>query len=63
MAIPFVSLCLKCKEAEERDEGIQNESGGYYRIESVDYGEFEEDDVKGKNIKYFEKSDINPFDN
>ncbi len=22
MAIPFVSLCIKCKEAEERDEGF-----------------------------------------
>lgn len=22
IAIPFVSLCIKCKEAEERDEGI-----------------------------------------
>ncbi|MGR3301291.1 MAG: TraR/DksA family transcriptional regulator [Candidatus Scalindua sp.] len=63
MAIPFVSLCIKCKEAEERDEGIQTDRGGYYRIESVDYGEFERDDEKGKNIKYFEKSDINPFDN
>ena len=63
MAIPFVSLCLKCKEAEERDEGIQIDRGGYYRIESVDYGEFEKDDEKGKNIKYIEKSDINPFDN
>jgi DnaK suppressor protein len=63
MAIPFVSLCFKCKEAEEHDEGIQNDRGGYYRIESVDYGEFEKDDEKSKNIKYIEKSDINPFDN
>jgi RNA polymerase-binding protein DksA len=63
MAIPFVSLCIKCKEAEERDEGAQNDRGGYYRIESVDYGEFEKDDEKGKSIKYIEKSDINPFDN
>ncbi|MFQ5687647.1 MAG: TraR/DksA family transcriptional regulator [Candidatus Scalindua sp.] len=63
MAIPFVSLCINCKEAEERDEGIQNDRGGYYRIESVDNGEFEKDDENGKNIKYFEKSDINPFDN
>jgi RNA polymerase-binding protein DksA len=54
IAIPFVSLCFKCKEAEERDEGVQSDRGGYYRIESVDYGEFEKDD---------EKSDINPFDN
>ncbi len=63
MAIPFVSLCLKCKEAEERDEEIQNDRGGYYRIESVDYGGFERDDEKSKDIKYFGKSDINPFDN
>ena len=63
MAIPFVSLCLKCKEAEERDEGIQNDRGGYYKIESVDYGEFEKEDEKSKDVKYFDKSDINPFDN
>ena len=63
MAIPFVNLCVKCKEAEERDEGIQIDRGGYYNIESVDYGEFEKDDEKGKDIKYIEKSYINPFDN
>ena len=63
IAIPFVSLCLKCKEAEERDEGVQSDRGGYYRIESVDYGGFEKDDEKSKNVKYIEKSDINPFDN
>ena len=53
MAIPFVSLCLKCKEAEERDEGIQIDRGGYYRIESVDYGEFEKDDEKSMDIKVY----------
>ena len=63
MAIPFVSLCIKCKEAEERDDGTQNDRGGYYRVESVDYGGLEKDDEKSKDIKYFEKSDINPFDN
>ena len=63
IAIPFVSLCLKCKEAEERDEGIQIDRGGYYRIEPVDYGEFEKHDEKSKNIKYSENDDINPFDN
>jgi RNA polymerase-binding protein DksA len=63
MAIPFVRLCLKCKEAEERDEGVQDERGGYYRIDSVDYGEFEKDNEKSESIKYIEKSDINPFDN
>ncbi len=63
IAIPFVSLCIKCKETEERDEGVQDDRGGYYRIESADYGELEKDDVKSKDIKHIEKSDINPFDN
>jgi len=63
MAIPFVRLCLKCKEAEERDEGVQDEIGGYYRIDSVDYGELEKDNEKSESIKHTEKSDINPFDN
>ena len=57
-AIPFVSLCIKCKETEERDEGTQIDRGGYYRIESVDYGGFEKNDEKSKGIKYIEKSDI-----
>jgi DnaK suppressor protein len=63
MAIPFVSLCLKCKEAEERDEGVQSDRGGYYRIGSVDYAGLEKDDEMSKNVKNIEKSDINPFDN
>ena len=63
MAIPFVSLCIKCKETEERDEGIQNDRGGYYRVDPVDYGEFDNDAEKSKGIKHIEKSDINPFDN
>ncbi len=63
MAIPFVSLCVKCKETAERDEEIQGDRGGYYRIESVDYGEYKKDNEKSGSIKYIEKSDINPFDN
>ncbi len=63
MAIPFVRLCIKCKEAEERDEGVHGDTGGYYRIDSVDYGEFEKDNEKSEGIKFIEKSDINPFDN
>lgn len=27
IAIPFVNLCVKCKEAEERDEGIEINRG------------------------------------
>ncbi len=46
MAIPFVSLCIKCKEAEERDDEIQIDRGDYYRIESLNYAEFEKDDEK-----------------
>jgi len=63
MAIPFVSLCIKCKEAEERDEGVHGDTGGYYRVGAVDYGELEKDDKKSESIKYIEKSDINPFAN
>ena len=44
-------------------EGVQDERGGYYRIDSVDYGELEKDNEKSESIKYTEKSDINPFDN
>jgi len=37
IAIPFVSLCVKCKEAEERDEEIMVNS-----TDSSEYEEFEE---------------------
>ena len=33
IAIPFVSLCLKCKEAEEQDEGIIINRGSFYKYE------------------------------
>jgi len=36
MAIPFVSLCLKCKEAEERDEGIMVNRGSFSEYEGFD---------------------------
>lgn len=63
IAIPFVNLCVKCKEAEERDEGIETNRGGYYKIEAVEYGEFETDEEKSNNIKHSESIDINPYDN
>ena len=36
MAIPFVSLCLKCKEAEERDEGIMVNRGSFSEYKVFD---------------------------
>ena len=36
MAIPFVSLCVKCKEAEERDEGIMVNRGSFNEYEGFD---------------------------
>lgn len=36
IAIPFVSLCLKCKEAEERDEGIVINRGRFNEYERFD---------------------------
>ena len=36
MAIPFVSLCVKCKEAEERDEGIMVNRGSFSKYEVFD---------------------------
>ena len=36
MAIPFVSLCVKCKEAEERDEGIMVNRGSFSEYEGFD---------------------------
>ena len=36
IAIPFVSLCIKCKEAEERDEGIMVNRGSFSEYEVFD---------------------------
>ena len=36
MAIPFVSLCVKCKEAEERDEGIMVNRGSFSEYKVFD---------------------------
>lgn len=36
IAIPYVSLCVKCKEAEERDEGIMVNRGGFSEYEGFD---------------------------
>ena len=35
-AIPFVSLCVKCKEAEERDEGIMVNRGSFSEYKVFD---------------------------
>lgn len=37
IAIPFAGLCIKCKESEERDEGIMAN-----RMNSSEYEEFDE---------------------
>jgi RNA polymerase-binding transcription factor DksA len=58
IAIPFVILCVKCKEAEERDEGIMNN-----RVDSSEYEEFEEVEKGISNVIDVEDSDINPLDN
>ncbi len=44
IAIPFVSLCIKCKEAEERDEEIM-----VNRVDSSAYERFDEvGEIEGK---------------
>ena len=62
MAIPFVNLCIKCKEDEERYEGNEIGSDGY-RFDSLEYAGIEAEDEKGSNMKNFDPSDINPYDN
>ena len=62
MAIPFVSLCIKCKEDEERYEGSEIDSDGY-RLGTLEYAGIEADDEKRTNLKNFDLNDINPYDN
>jgi DnaK suppressor protein len=62
MAIPFVSLCIKCKEDEERYEGSEMDIDGY-RFDSIEYSGIEADDERKCNMKNFELNDINPYDN
>lgn len=58
MAIPFASLCIKCKETEERDEGIM-----INRMELSEYEELEEVEEGINNVMDDGGIDINPFDN
>ena len=62
MAIPFVSLCIKCKEDEERYEGSNIDRDGY-RFDSLEYSGIDSDDDKKSNMRNFDLSDINPYDN
>jgi RNA polymerase-binding protein DksA len=62
MAIPFVNLCIKCKEDEERYEGSEIGREGY-RFDSLEYAGIEAEDEKGSNLKNFGPGDINPYDN
>jgi DnaK suppressor protein len=57
IAIPFVSLCVKCKETEERDEGIM-----IYRTESSECEEFGEVEEEMSNVMDDGGIDINQFD-
>jgi DnaK suppressor protein len=58
IAIPFVSLCVKCKEAEERNEGIM-----VNRIETGVCDEFGKVEEEISNGMYDEGCDINQFGN
>ncbi|MBC8555432.1 MAG: TraR/DksA family transcriptional regulator [Candidatus Brocadiales bacterium] len=58
IAIPFVSLCIKCKEAEERNEGNMVNS-----IDSSEYEGFEEVEKGIINVMDDGGIDINQFDN
>lgn len=61
-AIPFVNLCIKCKEDEERYEGSESYDEGY-KFDSFEYAGIEADDDKRHNMRNFDLSDINPYDN
>jgi DnaK suppressor protein len=58
IAIPFVSLCIKCKEAEERDEGIM-----INRTELNEYKVFVAIEEETSNVMDDGDIDINQFDN
>ncbi len=49
-AILFVNLCVKCKEDEERYEGIELDRGGC-RLDPIEYVGVETDDEKRKTLK------------
>ncbi len=59
MAIPFVNLCVKCKEDEERYEGAGLDKEAY-GLESLEFAGVEVDDDKRNNTKNY---DVNPYDN
>lgn len=62
-ALPFVELCIKCKEAEEREEDLSVQDFDTYKTIAEDYGMFddEKDDTYADQDK--EIKDFNPYDN
>jgi RNA polymerase-binding transcription factor DksA len=58
MAIPFVTLCIKCKEAEERDERII-----VNRMNSSAYEGFDEVGEETRNVMDNGGIDINQSEN
>ncbi len=62
MAIPFVSLCIKCKEDEERYEG-SDIGGESYKFDSIEYAGIDSDDDKRYNMKPHYFNGINSYDN
>jgi len=58
IAIPFVSLCNKCKEAEERNEGVM-----VNMTEPTNYEEFAEVEVEISNVMNDGGSNISQSEN
>lgn len=58
IAIPFVNLCITCKEAEERDEGIM-----INRMDSNKYEKFKKVEKSINNVIDDGCVDINQLDN
>ncbi len=58
-AIPFVSLCVKCKEEEERYEDVELGREGC-RLMPIEYVGSDTDDDKRSSLKGY---DISPYDN
>ena len=58
IAIPVVSLCIKCKETEERDEGVM-----VNMTESTNYEGFDEAEEEISNVMNDRGSNINQSEN
>jgi DnaK suppressor protein len=62
-AIPFVNLCIKCKEAEEREEELSLQDVNHYGTSTENYSTLDDENDDTYSKQKNKMKDFNPYDN